>query len=112
MDSNAALNRRPDILNVAAYRFVALADLPALRRRLYAVCNAEGLRGTVLLAAEGINLAVAGSAAGIAALRAELDADHRLAGLSFKQSWSSAMPFNRCVLRGSMFTRSNRCFFM
>ncbi len=99
MDSNAPLNRRPDVLNIAAYRFVALDDLPALRRRLENVCKAEGLRGTVLLAAEGINLAVAGSAAGIAALGAALDADHRLAGLGFKQSWSYKVPFKRLKVR-------------
>lgn len=95
LDSHTALNRRPDILNIAAYRFVALDDLPALRRWLEEVSMAAGLRGTVLLAAEGINLAVAGSAEGIAALRAALDADHRLAGLGFRQSWSSAIPFKR-----------------
>jgi len=86
-------------LNIAAYRFATLDELPALRRRLFDVCAAEGLRGTVLLAAEGINLSVAGAPGGIAKLRDALEADHRLAGMDFKASWSSGVPFKRLKIR-------------
>ena len=50
-------------LVVSAYRFVALDDLPALRQRLFDSAAAVGLKGTVLLAEEGINIALAGPAA-------------------------------------------------
>ena len=51
----------PDrILNIATYRFTPLADLPALRQRLFDTAEAHAVRGTVLLAEEGINLCLAG----------------------------------------------------
>ncbi|MDH4290005.1 MAG: sulfurtransferase, partial [Aquincola sp.] len=49
------------VLNLGAYRFAALGDLPALRQRLFASAAAAGIKGTVLLAEEGINLSVAGT---------------------------------------------------
>ena len=49
------------ILNISAYRFVPLHDLPALRTRLRDAAAALALKGTVLLAEEGINLFLAGA---------------------------------------------------
>jgi len=47
-------------LNISTYRFVELDGLPALRDRLEASAAAAGLKGTLLLAHEGINLFMAG----------------------------------------------------
>ena len=55
------------ILNISAYRFVALPDAPALRERLHAQALELQLKGTVLLAEEGINLFLAGPAAAVRA---------------------------------------------
>ena len=44
------------ILNIAAYRFVNLNDLPALQTALYEALSYQSIKGTVLLADEGINL--------------------------------------------------------
>ena len=87
------------ILNIASYRFVALDELPALRQRLFDAAQAQGLSGTVLLAEEGINLCLAGPAAGIAAWLAVLRADPRFAGLATKDSWSAAAPFQRLKVK-------------
>ncbi len=87
------------ILNVSSYRFVTLEDLPALRERLHDAAEAAGLKGTVLLAPEGINLFLAGATD---ALRAWLDAlrgDARFAGLDAKESWSAALPFKRLKVK-------------
>jgi UPF0176 protein len=84
-------------LNLSAYRFVALADLPALRQRVFDSAQAAGLRGTVLLADEGINLFVAGAPD---AARGWLDgvrAEPGLAALDAKESFSATLPF--CHLR-------------
>ena len=51
----------PAALNVSAYKFVTLRDLPALRERLLERAAALQLKGTVLLAEEGINLFLAGA---------------------------------------------------
>lgn len=86
-------------LNIAAYRFVALDRLPTLRQWLFAICVAENLRGTILVAHEGINVFVAGAPEGVRRLRQALAADDRLAGMDFKESWSVAAPFKRLKVK-------------
>jgi UPF0176 protein len=93
------LKQSLNILNIAAYRFVRLDDLPALRLRLFDICASENLRGTILLAPEGINIFVAGPAEGVAGLRRSLAADDRLAGMDFKESWSSGTPFRHLKVK-------------
>ena len=89
----------PDILNIAAYKFVALDDLPALQSALRERSGALGLRGTVLLAPEGINLFVAAPPDAVAGFRRFLDhhpgLGARLAGMPVKQSWSATQPFDK-----------------
>lgn len=83
------------VLNVSAYKFVPLPDAAALREPLLARARALGLRGTILLADEGINLFLAGQADAVRALLAGLRADPRLADLQAKESWSDTQPFAR-----------------
>ncbi len=86
-------------LNVSAYRFVELDDLLALRERLRAACSAAGLKGTVLLAPEGINLFLAGLPESLNAMLDGLREDARFAGLAVKESWSGEQPFNRMLVK-------------
>ncbi|MGO8301445.1 hypothetical protein ACC841_36200, partial [Rhizobium ruizarguesonis] len=58
----------------ALYQFARFDDLPAIRAPLLALCNAQDVRGTLLLAPEGINGTIAGSDAGIEAVRAHVRA--------------------------------------
>lgn len=53
------------ILNVSAYRFVPVHDTAALQGSVLARTQAAGLKGTVLIAQEGLNLALAGPAPGL-----------------------------------------------
>ena len=53
------------ILNVAAYRFVALSHLPQLHASVRGALQDTGIKGTVLLAEEGINLFLAGEVASV-----------------------------------------------
>ena len=55
------------ILNISCYLFVSLADTQSLRDRLHARAESLGLKGTVLLAEEGINLFLAGPAPAVRA---------------------------------------------
>ncbi|MES2960422.1 MAG: sulfurtransferase [Pseudomonadota bacterium] len=80
-------------LNLSAYRFVALDRLPERRESLHRSALACGLRGTVLLAGEGINLFVAGPGAGLREWLASVRADPLLAALEAKESWSEQLPF-------------------
>jgi UPF0176 protein len=81
------------VLNVSAYRFVPLPDAAALREPLLARALALELKGTILLAGEGINLFLGGAPDAVRELLAHLRADPRLAGLEAKESWSETVPF-------------------
>ena len=89
-------------LQVAAfYRFAALTEgeLPELRRRLQALGEEGGVKGTVLLAPEGVNGTVCGPAAGVDALLAELRRDARLAKLEVKLAAAHEQTFYRLKVR-------------
>jgi UPF0176 protein len=87
------------VLNVAAYRFVAIADPHALRETLLAQAGALALKGTILLAEEGINLFLAGEEQPVRAFVAWLHEDPRLAGMGFKESWSPGQPFRKLLVK-------------
>jgi UPF0176 protein len=91
----------PEVVNLSAYRFTPFPaeELSALRDRLRMRCPELGLRGTILLATEGINLFVAGPRAATDALLAELRALPGLADLVPKESLSSEQPFNRMLVK-------------
>ena len=86
-------------LNLSAYRFVPLDELAALRQRTFDSAAAAGLKGTVLLAEEGINLFVAGAPDAARAWLAGLRADPRFAALDVKESYSDELPFCRLKVR-------------
>jgi len=88
-----------EILNIAAYKFVPVADAAELRETLLARGNLLGLMGTVLIATEGINLFLAGAAESVREFVAALRADDRFADLETKESWSAAQPFRRMLVK-------------
>src|SRR5262245_51534604 len=81
------------ILNISAYKFVVLDDLATLRERIAQYACNLGLKGTVLLAEEGINLFLAGPQDAVHAFVARLQADARFADVVPKESWSDQVPF-------------------
>ena len=86
-------------LNISAYKFVAIEAPEVLQTELRQRCAAAKLKGTILLAPEGINLFLAGTEAGVRGVLAWLTADPRLAGLPVKESWSDEQPFNRMLVK-------------
>jgi len=83
----------------ALYHFFDFEDFEAQLPRLQSLCDAEQLRGILLLAGEGINGTVAGPPAGIDALLADLRSDPRMAALEAKFSWAEKNPFRRETVR-------------
>ena len=67
------------ILNISAYKFIPITDAPALREVLLAHAVALHLKGTILLASEGINMFLAGPADDVRAFVAQLHTDARFA---------------------------------
>lgn len=86
-------------LTAALYQFVDLPDFEDLRDPLQACCELHHVKGTLLLAREGINGTIAGPQEGVRAVLAHLRADVRLARLPHKESWSDLPPFNRMKVR-------------
>jgi len=89
----------PDILNVSCYKFVQLPDAEAWRELLQARALERGLKGTIVLAEEGINFFLAGPAPEVRGLVGEMRADPRLADLAPKESWSRTVPFRKLRVR-------------
>jgi UPF0176 protein len=87
----------------AFYQFAKLPDFRQLREPLRAICAGLELKGSVLLADEGINGTLAGSAEAVAALIDELRRGDlfggRLDNLELKFSGAAAMPFQRLKIR-------------
>jgi UPF0176 protein len=84
---------------VALYRFTPFADITAIQPSLALACCSNGVKGTLLLAAEGINGTIAGSEAGIDAVLAHIRALPGCADLDVKESRAAEMPFHRMKVR-------------
>jgi UPF0176 protein len=83
----------------ALYRFCRFEAFAELQAPLASFCCARGIKGTLLLAREGINGTVAGTEAAIGELVAWLEAIPELAGLELKYSHAAEMPFHRMKVR-------------
>ena len=83
----------------ALYHFTRFADHRALQAPLQAVCDAHGVKGSLLLAAEGINGTIAGSRAGIDAILAHIRSLPGCADLEHKESLATKLPFLRMKVR-------------
>jgi len=88
-----------DITVCALYRFVGLDDFKEMRAPLLDFLNAHQIRGTLLLASEGINGTVSGSPEAIAALKDRFAQDKRLAGMTYKESVVDRQPFYRTKVK-------------
>jgi UPF0176 protein len=86
-------------LVAALYHFVSVPRFADLRAPLQALCEENGVRGTLLLAHEGINGTIAGPHAGIRTVLAFLRSQPEFAGLEHKESLAADMPFLRMKVR-------------
>ena len=86
-------------LVAALYHFAPLPGFAALQQQIQAACDDHGVKGTLLLADEGINGTIAGTEAGIAAVLSFLRSIPEFAGLDHKESRAAEMPFHRMKVR-------------
>jgi RluA family pseudouridine synthase len=87
------------VTNISSYLFASLDGLKPLRERLAAACHEWGLKGTILLSTEGINLFVAGPATEIGQLMSLLRSVPGLENLRPKISESAEQPFTRMLVK-------------
>lgn len=83
----------------AFYKFVELADYQSLKKPFYNFCDELGIKGTILLANEGINGTIAGTAESIEKLFTYLRQDDRLSELHYKRSVCEFIPFYRLKVK-------------
>ena len=93
------MNPIDTVLNISCYKFVPLPDAAALRELLHARATAAGLKGTILLAEEGINFFLAGAAEAVRGFVDALRTDARFADLEPKESWSATVPFRKMLVK-------------
>ncbi|MET0310846.1 MAG: sulfurtransferase [Burkholderiaceae bacterium] len=99
MNSSESRSTSQAVLNVSAYRFVPIADPQDLRNELAGRACHLGLKGTILIAHEGINLFLAGPAEDVRGFLARLREDARFTGLEAKESWSAVQPFRKLLVK-------------
>ena len=94
-----AMQSTPPIVNISAYKFITFDDTVEQRPRFLKRCQDLGLKGTILLSPEGINMFLAGSRESIDAYLDWLHEDPRFADIVAKESFSDKQPFNRMLVR-------------
>lgn len=87
------------IVVAALYQFVSLPNYQELRGSLKAFCEVQGIKGTLLLASEGINGTIAGSRVGIDAVVAYMKKIGPFQNLEYKESEAKTMPFMRLKIK-------------
>lgn len=87
------------VLVAALYKFARLPDFAELQVPLQDACNKNGVKGTLLLAEEGINGTIAGEEDAVREVLVHIQAIPELAALSHKESWADEIPFYRMKVR-------------
>lgn len=86
-------------LNIAGYKFTTLNDLTSLQATFLQCCNTLGLKGTILLSEEGVNITLAGKKESISEFKNRLSTDERFADITFRESYSDFLPFKRLKIK-------------
>lgn len=86
-------------VNIAAYKFVSFDDTEAMRPQFQALCQELGLKGTILLTPEGINLFLSGLRAQIDRFLHWLRSDARFADIEVKESHSEEQSHKRMLVK-------------
>ncbi|MCM0589488.1 MAG: oxygen-dependent tRNA uridine(34) hydroxylase TrhO [Gloeotrichia echinulata DVL01] len=84
---------------VALYKFVSLPDFTEMQDPLLSYCQTQGIKGTILLAPEGINGTIAGVRQAVDSVLYFLRSDPRLVDLEHKESYTDIPPFERMKVR-------------
>lgn len=92
-------NTLPMFTIAALYHFTRFPDFAALQQPLLALGRSHGIRGSLLLASEGINGTISGDRAGIDAMLAHIRALPGCTDLEHKESWAEVEPFGRFKVR-------------
>jgi len=87
------------VVNVASYKFVSLQDLQGLRHQFTELTQSHGIKGTILLAPEGINIFLAGEPQSVQTVLDAIAAVPQIGTLEVKRSYSDVIPFKKMRVR-------------
>jgi len=87
------------IMIIALYKFVELPDYCEMKEPLLALCLQHNIKGTILLAKEGINGTISGARDDIQRIVDYLYAEPRFADITYKTSFANEQPFSRMKVR-------------
>ncbi|MEY3513354.1 MAG: hypothetical protein RL420_377 [Pseudomonadota bacterium] len=93
------IQEQPIFLTAAFYLFVDLPNYAERRPALLAFCEAHNVKGSILLAYEGINGTIAGAASDVHAVLGYLRQDPKFSSLEHKESFAKEPPFHRMKVR-------------
>ncbi|WP_071187644.1 rhodanese-related sulfurtransferase [Trichormus sp. NMC-1] len=93
------MHQKNIVVVAALYKFISLPDFAEMQEPLLSFCQEQGIKGTILLAQEGINGTIAGSRQAIDAVLNFLRGDTRFADLEHKESYTETPPFERMKVR-------------
>lgn len=99
MDDTTVISTSSPLCVAALYQFTRFADREAIQAPLLSLCQDQGIKGTLLIAHEGLNGTVAGTQAGIDALIAHIRTLPGCKGIEVKYSNADEMPFHRMKVR-------------
>ncbi|KAB8032188.1 rhodanese-related sulfurtransferase [Fluviispira multicolorata] len=97
--TSTCLSASHPYVNIAYYKFVEIENLESFRETLLSFCNKLNIKGTILLAHEGINSCLVGSDDSIQQYIDYMHADSRFADIEFKKSYSDHIPFRRMIIK-------------
>ena len=90
---------KPEFVNISAYKFVDLDNLADRKSKLRPMCQSLGLKGTILLSLEGINMFLAGTREAIDEFMSHIGDQPEFEGILVKESLSDHQPFSRMLVR-------------
>jgi UPF0176 protein len=93
------MHQKNIVVVAALYKFISLPDFAEMQEPLLSFCQEQGIKGTILLAQEGINGTIAGSRQAIDAVLNFLRSDSRFTDLEHKESYTETPPFERMKVR-------------
>jgi UPF0176 protein len=93
------MNTNYSYINISAYKFITFVDIKKEHHKLAEICNRLQLKGTILLASEGINISLSGTRGKIGKFVIWLRDDKRFSDLQIKESYSAAQPFKKMLVK-------------
>lgn len=93
------LDYKPFYINISGYRFVPIENTEATLVDIKSFCANIGVKGSVLIAHEGINIAVAGNVLAVQRFINHLNKDERFSDMRFHETYSRILPFDKSVFK-------------